>query len=259
MVHEYGHLSSARRNNIEVEEFSIGFGKTLKTWTTERGLLMKLKLIPFGGAVKPLAMTPEDVREQDLDKAGTFAYAHPLRKLRVSVAGSGFNIVLAFLTAIVVSIWISQPTTLDEWVTMPSVAFWTSLIILGALINTIFIAPFTGFADIHSIVGMPEGMQSTVEASHAQDIPIITVIMIIFMMINLFMALFNLIPIAPLDGFTATVAIIDTGRMYAQRDSANEYTPIETRSLKWLLIAGNSLLISVMGFIILRDVIGIFS
>ncbi|KXK26654.1 MAG: Regulator of sigma-E protease RseP [candidate division WS6 bacterium OLB20] len=53
LIHELGHFLAARRAGIVVQEFAIGFGRTL--WSRRRGdTTFSLKLIPLGGYVKML-------------------------------------------------------------------------------------------------------------------------------------------------------------------------------------------------------------
>jgi regulator of sigma E protease len=51
-VHEWGHYWVARRNNVRVEVFSIGFGPEIFGWTNEAGTRWKIGAIPFGGYIK---------------------------------------------------------------------------------------------------------------------------------------------------------------------------------------------------------------
>jgi regulator of sigma E protease len=51
-VHELGHYLAARRCNVRVEVFSVGFGRELFGWTDRTGTRWRLSLIPVGGYVK---------------------------------------------------------------------------------------------------------------------------------------------------------------------------------------------------------------
>ena len=51
-VHELGHYTLARMNNVKVEVFSIGFGKELFGFNDKSGTRWKFSLIPLGGYVK---------------------------------------------------------------------------------------------------------------------------------------------------------------------------------------------------------------
>ena len=55
VIHEFGHYWVARRCNVKVLRFSVGFGKPLKTWV--RGADKTewvIAAIPLGGYVKML-------------------------------------------------------------------------------------------------------------------------------------------------------------------------------------------------------------
>ena len=61
-VHELGHYLAALKNGVEVEVFSIGFGKEIFGFTDRAGTRWKFSLIPLGGYVK---------MHGDLDEAST--------------------------------------------------------------------------------------------------------------------------------------------------------------------------------------------
>ena len=50
--HELGHFSVARWCGVQVESFSIGFGRALASWRDKRGTLWKIGWLPLGGYVK---------------------------------------------------------------------------------------------------------------------------------------------------------------------------------------------------------------
>lgn len=63
MLHEWGHLASARRFGIRADKFFLGFGPTL--WSTRRGETeYGVKAFPLGGFVRIKGMTPLDERLQ---------------------------------------------------------------------------------------------------------------------------------------------------------------------------------------------------
>jgi regulator of sigma E protease len=51
-VHEFGHFQAARWCKVAVEAFSIGFGKSLFSWTDKSGVVWKVGQLPLGGYVK---------------------------------------------------------------------------------------------------------------------------------------------------------------------------------------------------------------
>src|SRR5262245_27139266 len=51
-VHELGHFLLARRHNVRVEVFSVGFGPELFGWTDRKGTRWRVSLLPLGGYVR---------------------------------------------------------------------------------------------------------------------------------------------------------------------------------------------------------------
>jgi regulator of sigma E protease len=65
MLHEWGHLASARRFGVRADRFFLGFGPTL--WSTRRGETeYGVKALPLGGFVRIKGMTPLDERLRPL-------------------------------------------------------------------------------------------------------------------------------------------------------------------------------------------------
>ncbi|MBQ8814385.1 MAG: RIP metalloprotease RseP [Lachnospiraceae bacterium] len=101
VVHEFGHFLLAKKNGIEVVEFSVGFGPTL--FAFERGgTRYALKLILFGGACQ---MTGENVMDEDTSAEipeNSFLAKSPWARFSVIAAGPIFNFLLAFILSVVV-------------------------------------------------------------------------------------------------------------------------------------------------------------
>ena len=51
-VHELGHFLVARAFGVEVDEFSIGFGRAIARWRDRKGVDWKIGWLPFGGYVR---------------------------------------------------------------------------------------------------------------------------------------------------------------------------------------------------------------
>ncbi len=106
-VHELGHFLAAKAFGLKVLRFSIGFGPQIAQWTGKDGCKYAISLLPLGGyvAIPQLAdmgrlegAESEDAeKSENLPKAGCFA------KICVSLAGAAFNVLLAFVLALVVS------------------------------------------------------------------------------------------------------------------------------------------------------------
>ena len=92
VVHELGHLIVAKRLGMQVDKFSLGFGKSIFSFT-KGGTEYAISMIPFGGYVK-LAGFSENERT---GKNGDFL-AHPVwQRASVIFFGPFVNYLFAFL------------------------------------------------------------------------------------------------------------------------------------------------------------------
>ncbi|POM24486.1 Zinc metalloprotease Rip1 [Actinomadura rubteroloni] len=101
MLHEGGHLLTAKRFGMKATQYFVGFGPTLWSWRrgeTEYGV----KAIPLGGFVRIVGYTPlEDVPPEDRDRA--FFRQPPGRRVIVIGAGVVVNFVFAFVLLMVMA------------------------------------------------------------------------------------------------------------------------------------------------------------
>lgn len=92
--HELGHFSLAKRNGIDVEEFSIGMGPTLLS-KYYKGTKYCIKLLPLGGS----CMMGED--EEVTNAPNNFNNKSVWARISVIAAGPVFNFILAFIFAVI--------------------------------------------------------------------------------------------------------------------------------------------------------------
>jgi regulator of sigma E protease len=93
--HEYGHFWVARRCNVRVEKFSIGFGKKLFSWRDKHNTEFILAALPLGGYVKML-----DEREGQIaaeDRPYAFTQKAVLQRMAIISAGPIANFLLAIV------------------------------------------------------------------------------------------------------------------------------------------------------------------
>ena len=90
-IHELGHFSFARIFGVRVLDFSIGFGKSLKTWKTKSNTNFNLRILPVGGFVK---MKGEEISD-DEEAGDSFNSKEYYQKLLITLGGPLFNFVLA--------------------------------------------------------------------------------------------------------------------------------------------------------------------
>lgn len=102
-VHELGHYWVARRCNVRVEVFSVGFGPEIKGWTDKRGTRWKLSAVPLGGYVKMFGEnetigTDDDEREMSKDeRAVSFHHKSLGQRAAIVFAGPAINFIFAII------------------------------------------------------------------------------------------------------------------------------------------------------------------
>jgi regulator of sigma E protease len=99
-VHEFGHFWVARKCGMRVDEFAIGFGPKIVSWT-RNGIVYSWRWIPAGGFVKlPQMITSEALEGSNADEK--IPPAPPWARILVAVAGPAMNVVFAFVIATVI-------------------------------------------------------------------------------------------------------------------------------------------------------------
>ena len=97
-VHELGHFLAAKAGGIEVEVFSLGWGRRLAGF--RRGAtLYQVAVFPLGGYCKMKGeMLRGDMSEEKMaalrSEPGSFLAASPWRRILVAVAGPAANFVV---------------------------------------------------------------------------------------------------------------------------------------------------------------------
>ena len=98
VTHEYGHFIVARRNSVEVEEFSIFFPPRLYKRKTKAGWLFSIGALPLGGFVKLKG-------EHDSDtEPGTFGAASTRVKSKIMAAGVAVNLLTALVLLTILAV-----------------------------------------------------------------------------------------------------------------------------------------------------------
>jgi membrane-associated protease RseP (regulator of RpoE activity) len=115
MLHEAGHMLTAKAFGMKVTQYFLGFGRTL--WSFRRGETeYGVKAIPAGGFVKIVGMTDvEEIEPADQDRA---FYQQPApQRLVVLAAGSVTHFILAFVIFMAIFGIVGSPrttTTIDR-------------------------------------------------------------------------------------------------------------------------------------------------
>ena len=123
-VHELGHFIASRLMGIEVEAFSIGWGKPIfkkKIGTVE----YRLGLFPLGGYCKMKGDTDyEEVYNKTIEgqkaEKGSYFAAHPFRRIVACLGGPLFNLLFAILVLSVIWGIGFEVNTLDNRIVLAS-------------------------------------------------------------------------------------------------------------------------------------------
>ncbi len=94
--HEFGHFWVARKCDVKILRFSVGFGKPL--WSKRVGkdnFELVVAALPLGGYVKMLDEREGDVPEAELDRA--FNRKPLLQRFAIVIAGPVFNFIFAIV------------------------------------------------------------------------------------------------------------------------------------------------------------------
>ncbi|MGH3387371.1 MAG: site-2 protease family protein, partial [Actinomadura sp.] len=108
MLHEAGHLLTAKRFGMKATQFFVGFGPTL--WSCRRGETeYGIKAIPLGGFVRITGYTPLETIDP-ADEARAF-YRQPAGRRAVVIAGGVvMNLVFAFVLIMVLAMAVGLRT-----------------------------------------------------------------------------------------------------------------------------------------------------
>lgn len=116
-IHELGHAIVARRNNVEVEEFGIGFppkawGKVWSTKLVGKKTFWSINWLPLGGFVK-LKGESDDARGK-----GSYGAASLWSKTKILMAGVTMNWLFAIIVFTILAL-VGMPKLIDNQFSVP--------------------------------------------------------------------------------------------------------------------------------------------
>ena len=100
-IHELGHFSFARLFGVRVLDFSIGFGKSIKSWETKSKTIFNLRILPFGGYVK---LNGEEISEKS-QSSDSYSSKKYYQKLLITLGGPIFNFILAVMIFFIINLF----------------------------------------------------------------------------------------------------------------------------------------------------------
>ena len=174
-IHEYGHLLAAKLCGIPVKRFSIGFGP--KLFGFKRGETSYwFSLIPLGGYVLP-ALDDTEFRRLPAYKRITFALGGPIANIAGAFIGLFVTGLSQFRFGLVQAV---------------SFAATQLLLVLQQQLHGLS-RLFADFGQVSGIVGM-------VAVGGAQFGSTLASLLTFSVLINISLAVINLLPLPPLDG-----------------------------------------------------------
>lgn len=257
VLHEFAHLLTARWAKMQVLEFSLGFGKRL--WSRQwRGITWSVKMLPLGGSVEIAGMTVEDVERNNLSPRHAFIYKSPIARMWVVLSGILTNALLAWiaLTVAVIMAAPSEYTTMWSYVTAPLQGLYMLgvLLQLGATSLGNAIVNWTD-PNVGSILSLPQSVATGIGESLEQGIPIMAYFVLAFAALNISLALFNALPLFPLDGYHGATATVDQIRRIIARIRRIQFAPLSTWQLRWFTRSTGTALALFVGTVFVRDII----
>lgn len=106
-IHELGHFTFARLFGVRVIDFSIGFGRSIKSWQTNSETIFNLRILPIGGFVQ---MKGENI-SNDENEQDSFASKKYYQKMLITLGGPLFNFVLALVIFFMINLYGVQKVT----------------------------------------------------------------------------------------------------------------------------------------------------
>ncbi len=116
-IHELGHFLVARWCGVDVEAFSIGFGKEITGWMDRHGTRWKLSWIPLGGYVKfkgdanAASMPDAEQVARAAQDPGNFHGKALWQRAAIVAAGPIANFILAILIFAAAFMAVGQPVS----------------------------------------------------------------------------------------------------------------------------------------------------
>lgn len=184
LVHELGHLAAAKYTGIPIERFSVGFGPRL--WGFRKNETeYQVSAIPLGGYVLPKI---EDIEE--------YARLPLLTQVLFSFGGPAANMIAALLCISVGSV-VHSGLSLSSILTGPVEELFRTAHQIVSAIPIFFDHPekLSGIIGIVAFGGQHAGLDASRLLAYS-------------VLLNVNLAIFNLLPLPPLDGGKIVFSIL---------------------------------------------------
>ena len=236
-IHEGGHFLVAKLCKVKVNEFAIGFGKTI--WQKQgKETKYAIRMIPLGGFVS----MEGEVESSDVE--GSFSKASVWKRMAIVVAGATVNILFGiiayFILMSTVGIQFVDPAkdTFLNRMYYGALGTWEFILMLFESIKVLFTGGLSADQMV-GIVGISEVVATT--AGFVNYIYLLAVI-------SISLGITNLLPIPALDGGKILILLIEVIRR----------KPIKPETEATIQLLGFSILLTLTIFVTYNDIIRIF-
>jgi regulator of sigma E protease len=216
ILHELGHLLAAKKMGIPIARFSVGLGP--KVWGFRIGETEYwLSMIPCGGYVMPALKDEEAFNKIPL-----------MSRILFSLAGPAANILGAFLCLALLNI-VQLGLSVNSVIYLPLEQIWQMAIQIGAAVPLLFSQP----ENLSGIVGIVAAGGAHVGLNFVK-------LLQFSVLLNLNLAVLNLLPILPLDGGKIVMGLL-----------RKIYQPLRRLEMPltvagWVLLAGLTLYVTAL-------------
>lgn len=164
VVHEFGHFIVARRNNVEVEEFGIGFPPKVWAKKMKKGFLFTINALPLGGFVRLKG-------EHDADNAkGSYGAATLWAKTKIIGAGVAMNLIVAIAMFTLLAL-IGMPKIIDNQFTVDNDTSVTKNDVLVAQVEDSSPASEAGLQPRDRLVSIGTNLDNAEKISNEEKLP----------------------------------------------------------------------------------------
>lgn len=237
LIHEGGHFLIAKLCKVKVNEFSIGFGKTI--WKKQgKETLYSVRIIPLGGFVQ--------MEGEAEDSADSRAFTNVSIPKRIAIVSAGaivnilFGIIVYFLLISTIGLQFADPSkdTILNRIYYGGINTWEFILSIFDSVKMLFtqglaVDQMTGPVGISQIVIQASGFVNYIY---------------ILAIISVSLGVTNLLPIPALDGGKIVLIIIEAIR--------RKKITLETEAK--ITLIGFSLLIALSLYVTYHDIIRIF-
>lgn len=238
LCHEAGHLIAARRAGMEPTEFFWGFGPEIVGFNVG-SCRYGLKAIFLGGYVKLHGMTPSSVLPDGIEEAGTYRAASHGGRLTTILAGPFVNLAMAivsfFFLALLQGRGLGSAVVASfDWlwlvISLTGIALWDLVAQISPYLGAVFDSSAEPPVRFMSPVSQATQTGAAVDAGLAASLQW-------FGILSAAIGIVNLLPLPPLDGAHAMVAVWERITQKVTRDDTKTVDVRRLEPLAYVTIA----------------------